>query len=374
VNGDRDGAAAALARARETAPTNRAVLTDSAELARSMGRLDDAAAYMQVALEQAPTDSDLASTLARVQIESGDAEAALTTLAPWSDAVGTAPETVLAALAVSNAAAGNLDSAGMLHAARTERFPSADSFADRASFLTAREDLEGALAVLEEAVAAFPDMPGLRLQQGRLLAAQTNYAAARAAFDAGLALAPEDRTLMRNASAAERRLGDLDAAQLWAARAAAVPGADAADHVWLGVIATENGDKTSAVTAYRAALDTDGANIVALNNLAALVTEDAPSEAVALARRAVAEGGEQAALMDTLGWALLHDGALPEARTALETALSARPESAITHYHLGRTAEALGDTGAARAAYVRALDIDPAFPGAADARSRLEGQ
>lgn len=374
VNGDRAAAEEALARARELAPRDLDVLTESAELARAMGRDADAATYLGIALEQTPDDPGLASTLARVQIETGDPQAALATLDPWADAADTAPEPVLAALAVSNAAAGNLDSAANYHATRTARFPSAESFADRAAFLTARENFAAANAVLDDAVAAFPDAPALRLQQGRLLAAQRDYTAALAAFDAGLALAPDDRTLMRNASAASRRLGDLDAAQSWAARAVGAPDADAADQVWLGVVAAENGDTPTAITAYRAAIATEVDNVVALNNLATLLTEDAPAEAVGLATRAVDAAGPQPVLMDTLGWALFHDGDLTAARAALETALEDRPDAAATHYRLGRTLAALGDTEAAHAAYARALEIDPAFDGAADARARLEGQ
>ncbi len=374
VNGDRAEAEKALAHARELAPRNVEVLTESADLARSMGRTADAASYLATALEQAPDDHDLASTLARVQIESDDPQAALATLDPWADAADTAPETVLAALAVSNAAAGDFDRAAEYHATRTARFPSAESFADRAAFLTAREDFAAANTVLNEAVAAFPDAPALRLQQGRLLAAQRDYAAAFAAFDAGLALAPEDRDLMRNASAAKRRLGDLDQAQSWAARAAEMPDADAEDHVWLGVVAAENGDASTAIAAYRTAIDTDTGNVVALNNLASLLTENAPAEAVGLARRAVDAAGRQPVLMDTLGWALFHDGNLTEARAAFETALEARPDAAVTQYRLGRTLAALGDADAGRAAYTRALEIDPAFAEAADARARLESQ
>lgn len=374
VNGDSAGAADALAQARDLAPTNRGVLTDSADLARSMGRPDEAASYLAAALAQQPEDPDLASSLARLQIESGDPEAALATLDRWADASDTAPETVLAALAVSNAAAGDLDTAAAFHATRTARFPSADSFADRAAFLTAREDLDGAKAVLKDAVAAFPDAPELHLQQGRLLAAARDYTAAIAAFDAGLALAPEDRGLLRNASAVSRRLGDLDAAKEWAARAAAAPGADAGDQVWLGVVAAEADDTPAAVAAYRAALDADADNVVALNNLAVLLTVDSPAEAVALARRAVDAAGPVPALMDTLGWALHKDGNLSEARATLEASLVDRPDAAVTLYRLGRTLADLGEPDAARAAFARALEIDRDFEGAADARARLNGQ
>jgi len=371
VTGDRAGAAAALDSARALAPTDRDILTESAALARSMGRPDEAAAFLSTALEQAPQDPELAAGLARVQIENATPEAALDTLAPWADRTDTAPEAVLAALAVSHAAAGDLDAAARLHAARTARFPSAASFADRAAFLTAREDFAAAQAVLDDAVAAFPDAPGLRLQRGRLLAAQRDYAGARAAFDAGLARAPADRALLRNASAVALRLAEPGAAQDLAARAAGQPDADAGDQVWLGIVAAENDDKAAAVAAYRAAIARDGDNVVALNNLAALLTEDAPADAVGLARRAVDVGGQRPALMDTLGWALFHDGALTEARAALETALDGQPDAAGTQYRLGRTLDALDAPDAARAAYARALEIDPAFDAAADARARL---
>jgi tetratricopeptide (TPR) repeat protein len=374
VNGDTSGASDALAAARALAPDDRAVLEASAELARAMGRPADAAAFLSTALEQAPADPDLAADLARVQIEAGDPAAALATLEPWSGEETAAPEPVVAALAVSNAAAGNLDTAAAFHATRTERFPSPESYADRATFLAAREDLAGALAVLDDAVAAFPDMARLRLQQGRVLAATRDYEAALAALDAGLALAPGDRALLRTASAAARRLGDLELAQSRAAEAVAAPDADADDRVWLGIVAAENGDEPAAIAAYRAALDTDADNVVALNNLAVLVSESMPAAAISLARRAVDLAGAQPALMDTLGWALFHDGALSEARAAFEASLDDRPDSAMTRYKLGRTLAALGDGDAARAAFSEALETDPGFAEAEDAQARLEGQ
>jgi len=374
VTGDRAGAAEALARARDLAPGDRGVLTESAELARAQGRPEEAATFLAAALDRNPDDPGLAADLARVQIEAGTPEAALATLDRWADASDTAPEPVLSALAVSNAAAGELDTAAAFHAARTARFPSVDSFADRAAFLTAREDLDAAASVLEDAVAAFPKAPELRLQQGRLLAAKRDYTAALAALDRGLVLAPDDPALMRNVSAISRRLGDLDAAQTWASRAAGTADAGIADQIWLGVVAAENGDRPTAVAAYRAVLASDAANVVALNNLAVLLTEDAPDDAVGLARRAVDAAGAQPALLDTLGWALFHAGRLADARATLETALDGRPNAAPTHYRLGRTFAALGDVDAARAAYARALDLDPAFDGASDARQRMKGE
>ena len=61
----------------------------------------------------------------------------------------------------------------------------------------------------------------------------------------------------------------------------------------------------------------------------------------------------------TLGRALLESGELPAARAELEAVLQAAPDNILAERFLGECLEAMGDRGAARAQYLKALALAP---------------
>lgn len=81
-------------------------------------------------------------------------------------------------------------------------------------------------------------------------------------------------------------------------------------------------------------------------------------EALELVRRAVALEPDNAAYVDSLGWAHFQLGDYEEAREHLERAAALEGEDATIHEHLGDAYRALGRLDEARDRYRRALELD----------------
>ncbi|MCC5794929.1 MAG: tetratricopeptide repeat protein [Chromatiales bacterium] len=114
----------------------------------------------------------------------------------------------------------------------------------------------------------------------------------------------------------------------------------------------------------------------AVNNLAALLLdhrsdEESHTRALALARRFAAS--DNAAMIDTLGWAYYRTGQYTQAVGLLERAVSRRGDVPVLRYHLGMTYLAMGNEVGARQQLSEALAReDVQFPGVEEARETLE--
>jgi tetratricopeptide (TPR) repeat protein len=89
-----------------------------------------------------------------------------------------------------------------------------------------------------------------------------------------------------------------------------------------------------AASNYREALRLQPGNIAAMNNLAWLLQDSDPIEAVMLARQAAERAPQNAAILDTYGRVLYKAGNILEALTTLERALELDPENAEIQQHL----------------------------------------
>jgi putative PEP-CTERM system TPR-repeat lipoprotein len=131
-----------------------------------------------------------------------------------------------------------------------------------------------------------------------------------------------------------------------------------------------SGHRERAVDQYQAVLSVAADTPEALNNLAALTSEDAPREALGMARRAVELAPDEPAYADTLGEILLRLGRTDEARAVLADAYERFPGNATIVY---RYAVALSETGALQQARLLLLEVvGRVFPEQADAKSLLE--
>ncbi len=91
-----------------------------------------------------------------------------------------------------------------------------------------------------------------------------------------------------------------------------------------------------AVKALERALEIDSRNANAMNSLGFILAQERkdPARAVALCRQAVESHPRNAAYMDSLGWAHLRAGNLPEARACLRRALDLAPGNREIANHL----------------------------------------
>ncbi|MEX2321872.1 MAG: tetratricopeptide repeat protein, partial [Saccharospirillum sp.] len=97
-----------------------------------------------------------------------------------------------------------------------------------------------------------------------------------------------------------------------------------------------------AITAYRETLSRDENHIAALNNLAWLLREDSPTEALDLAARAVGIAPENPGILDTYGWLLHLNGDHQQAVTVLTRARQLAPDNADIEQHLREAEESNG--------------------------------
>ncbi len=100
--------------------------------------------------------------------------------------------------------------------------------------------------------------------------------------------------------------------------------------------------------------------------------EGDPAKALEYASVALSMRPEDADVLDTYGWALLHAGRSQDALPALLKALEKKPQMYCIHYHLGQTYRRLGRLSEAQAELELQLARTPAGPDALLARTALD--
>ncbi len=96
-------------------------------------------------------------------------------------------------------------------------------------------------------------------------------------------------------------------------------------------------------------------HVLALNDLAWLLRQSAPTQALEYAEKAYAAAPEAAWIIDTLGVTLLENGQIKRAARLLEKAAKRAPNNPAIHYHLALARHRLGLDDSALASLKRAL-------------------
>ena len=121
---------------------------------------------------------------------------------------------------------------------------------------------------------------------------------------------------------------------------------------------------------YRAVLAKDPKHLVALNNLAALMTEAGDlSQAVSLGEQAVAIAPNEPHILDTLAWARHKQRRHADALKLLEQAGTLSVTDPTILYHLGSVHAAMDHRDEARQFIKQALTLSTSFPGVDDAKT-----
>jgi putative PEP-CTERM system TPR-repeat lipoprotein len=124
---------------------------------------------------------------------------------------------------------------------------------------------------------------------------------------------------------------------------------DAAFVYHMGDLALADGDMVAAEARYRAVLDIQPENALALNNIAWLLAKQGKSGSVALAERANKLMPERAPLLDTLAFALEAENQLPKAIEAQKRAVALTPQDPNMSLRLAKLYIKNGDKDRARA-------------------------
>jgi putative PEP-CTERM system TPR-repeat lipoprotein len=219
--------------------------------------------------------------------------------------------------------------------------------------LLAAGKVERAAVAARALVAAEPDNPISWFLSGEVAIRQQRWKEADSALARSQALYPTAETALRqHVVRLSGRLNDPEKslAEALEINGLSVPVLNAMASYQLGT-----GSLAEAKSHLETLLKLDPANVAALNNLAWVLAETAPAEALPLASRARAIAPANPAVADTLGWALHRLGRPKEALKHVEFAANGLPKEPGVQYHLAVVRAALGQSGEASAALDRAL-------------------
>ena len=204
---------------------------------------------------------------------------------------------------------------------------------------------------------------------------QKNTEGAIQALEQGLQAIPDDAGLLLNLAAVHAGLGDLDAAAgVYRQGMKAVPD-DARFHLGLAGIYERQKKYEDAIVLYDQLLEKSPDNLIAVNNLAVLLSEQRTDEASMTRAKELAlrlADSKQPALLDTLGWIYYRAGDYGKAAEVLSGVVEQAPEVGIFRYHLGMTYYKQGDFRAASEILSKAVAEDQQYDGVEEARRVYE--
>lgn len=131
--------------------------------------------------------------------------------------------------------------------------------------------------------------------------------------------------------------------------------------LWLGMLEVSTGDHQSAEATFRKVLESEPNNPSALNNLAYLLAEKKPDEALGFAQKAKEIQPDDARVTDTLGWILYQKHVYQGAVKYLEMA-TAKDGTPIRKFHLAMAYLKAGQKERGKTVLNAALRQDPNLP------------
>jgi Tfp pilus assembly protein PilF len=146
---------------------------------------------------------------------------------------------------------------------------------------------------------------------------------------------------------------------------------DAAARALLAEAALQQGERSRAINEYRAVLERQPNDPVALNNLAWLYHEAGDSRALELARRAAKAAPQAPGVLDTLGWILVEQGKVSEGLEHLAKAISGPKVDPEVRYHYAAALAKAGRGAESRPQLEQALSGGHKFPSRAAAEQLL---
>ncbi len=207
--------------------------------------------------------------------------------------------------------------------------------------------------------------------EGNIDSAQGKHAEALKAYEHAHALSPGPAALIQIYGALVKlgRQGEADARVLaWLAKHPA----DVAPRLHLASSLLVRNLPKAAIQQYELVLQHEPDNVAALNDLAWSSQRLGLPQALGYAQRAYQLAPTNPAILDTLGWIYLEQGALARATPLLQEASTRAPAAADIHFHYGVLLARTGDKRAARRELQLALN-NPALSNRSQAQAALAG-
>jgi tetratricopeptide (TPR) repeat protein len=232
----------------------------------------------------------------------------------------------------------------------------------RGSYL-AEKDAPMALRKAKEFAAEHPKAAPVQWFLGDMLLWSGMKEEARAAFEAAKAAAPNSSGVEMSLVQIDMLEGKLDDANK---RLEGILSRDHSNQTavqWLADIDLMRNRQDSAIKRFREVVSSDPGNAEAYNNLAYLLIEQQPDEALKYAQKAVEIAPDRPAYYDTLGWALYRKGLYAAAVQYLQRAAGDKDKGdAVWTYHLAMAYAKSGDLARGRRTLQAALKQNSNVP------------
>ncbi len=236
----------------------------------------------------------------------------------------------------------------------------------------AQREPEAAKKLLQPLRAEQPENAQLAILGGELAAQEGRFQDAIRDFRQVLASEPDNATavagLYQAQWAAGERAAAIDTARRWADQRPD----DHAARYNLGLLHLAGGDEDGAIREIRKVVESLPNNIPALNNLAYLLRDRDPREALGLAERAQRLAPDSVGVLDTLGSVQLSAGDSKAALRTLARALELEPGHAQARFHYARALIENGRGGEAKPLLEALLSEQPDVPKRADIEALLK--
>jgi putative PEP-CTERM system TPR-repeat lipoprotein len=226
----------------------------------------------------------------------------------------------------------------------------------------------------DEVVQALPDNAASYLLLGRVLETQGDHDGAASAYAKGQALQPKDPQVLAEVANFYLRGHHLDDAEAAFLRILDIDPKFEPALLRTAMIAERQQRYDLAAERYNRLLAAYPKNLVGLNNLSWLLSEELgrPEDAIARAEAANDLRPGQWWILDTWSWALAKAGRYEEALRRLDEAQQLRPDVPVLDYHRGVILSDQGDAVGAVVALNRALKTSSEFAEAPAARALLD--
>lgn len=367
----------AIAEQKEALKANGRLASANVELARlsiMTGRHADAVGFAQEAIRINPSQPESYFLLARAHLNSGHPDAAEAPIQTLRKSFPDDPA-VQSELGRLQLIKGDLASARVsFERALAKNSAEVSAIQGLIIIDLQQKNAPAARKRIEAAVAAHPNDHGLQVLAGRTYLGLEDRASAERVLKQALSANANNleayellATLYVQQNKLPEAVAEFQALSKLQPKSVTYP-------TMVGMLLYMQGKLDEAKTEYERVLTLDPKYAAAANNLAQIYVDrnENLDAALQLAQTAKAGLPNSHEVSDTLGWIYYKKGVGPSAVSFLKQAVAADPMNPVYHYHLGAAYALNKDKINARQSLQKALQLQPTFPGADDARKILD--
>jgi len=318
-----------------------------------------------------PSNPELMDLLGQAQLANDDAQGALDS---YSKLVNIVPKSALAQMRLAQAQGALKNDAGAAESLKRASALQPNLLQARVlqvELAMRRGRTDEALAMIRQLQQDVPGSPVGFLMEGDLQQSQKKPALAVAAYDKAFAITKSGAVLLRSAQAMRQSGKEAEARQRVLQYAKAHP-EDMAVAMYLAESHLAAKEYKPAAALLENIVKRAPNNGAALNNLAYAYQQTKDPRALATAEQAFKIAGDNASVMDTLGWMLVEQGNTQRGLPLLQKAAAGAPTLPEVRYHLAVALNKSGDKAGARKELESLLAQNQPFAQQEEARSLLK--